>query len=397
MSNHDDRDKVPPPALGVSASRDGTDPVVPSLRDALTTQGTPIERITVLSAWWSYTRITRTLARYGARNGGLLSSGMALTSLLSLTAALTVGWTVLMWVLGDDPRMLTEVVDSVNKVLPGLLTTSSSPGLVDPSALVASNAWSLTSIVAFVVMAWSAISLIGSMGTSIRSVFGIVAIPENMVARTARNAVGAVGVSLALVIGAGSSIALDLFGGWAFGLLGVGEGIGQVTLVVASRILSMAVNAVVALLLVRVVASVRVPWRDLGWGLAMLALAFEILRQLGTTAVGSVTGPLLTTATTLVTLVLWINLQVRVMLTVCAWMANPPAPVSTTDARQVHYRDRPNFVTMSDPTTLAWPHHPITGEIIPVPLSTSTPTRPTSDPTRGPVDGGTASGSTQSA
>lgn len=340
---------------------------VPGLRQSLSVPG-PVPKIQALALWWQRTRLARTLARYGARNGGLLCSGMALTVLLSLTAALTVGWTVFMSLLGSDAQMRSAVVDAVNTVFPGLLTTSDTSGLVDPESLTTSGVWSVTSVVAFLVMAWSAISAVGSLGTSVRAMFGLVAVPENVLVATARNIAGALGLALSLLAGAGLGIAVNVFGDWTFQTLGLRPGIGEVLLVGATYLVSMLVNAGVIVLVVRVVAGIRVVRRDLVTGAAVFVVASEVLRYLGTSAVGSVSGPLLTTATSLVTLVLWINLQVRVILLSCAWMANPPTPVSVSDARSVHFHERPNYVTLSAPRTLDWPHNAITGEVQPVPL-----------------------------
>lgn len=99
----------------------------------------------------------------------------------------------------------------------------------------------------------------------------------------------------------------------------------------------------------------------------MFAVASAVLRQLGTRAVGSVRGPLLTSATAVLTLILWINLVMRVLLLVCAWMANPPRPVPVTTPDEVHFRDSPNFVTLSSPDTLDWPHQAVTGQVQPIP------------------------------
>lgn len=341
----------------------------PTLRTALATSGL-MPRIQAVTRWWGGTRIARTLTRYGTRNGGLLSSGMALTTLLSLTAALTVGWTVFMAVLGGNDELRRAVTDSLNAAMPGLLRTESDPsGLVDPDSLTRSGAWSVTGVVALVVAAWSAISVVGAMAASVRAMFGLVSLPENGLLTLGRHAIGAVALAAGLVISAGLGVGANLAGTWAMESLGIDPGIGRTLLLVVSSLIPLMVDAAVLLLLIRVVAGARVPRRDLAWGLAMFAVASAVLRQLGTSAVGAVSGPLLATATTLITLVLWINLLVRVMLTICAWMANPPAAAPVTDAASVHFDERPNYVTMSVPSTLTWPRHPVTGEVQPEPAS----------------------------
>jgi membrane protein len=337
----------------------------PGLRAALTTPGA-LQRARAVAAWWTGTRVARALSRYGARNGGVLASGLALTTLLSLTAALTLAWTVLMAVLGADQELRDAVASTVNAALPGLLRTGSdATGLVDPDSLVRSDIWSLAGVLALAVAAWSAISLVGSLASSIRAMFGVVSLPENGFLTLGRNAVGAAGLAAGLAAGAGAGILMDLLGDWTMDRLGASAGAGRLFIQVGSHLLALAVDAAVLLLLVRVVAGVRVPRPDLAWGLVLFSAAALVLRTLGTAAVGAVKGPLLTTATSLVTLVLWIHLLVRVVLTVSAWMANPPAATPVTRSAAVHFRERPNYVTMTSPHTLDWPHHPVTGELLP--------------------------------
>lgn len=335
----------------------------PSLRESLRTPGAAA-RVAALADWWARSRPGRTLSRYGMANGGLLSSGMALTTLLSLTAALTVGWTLLMRVLGQDETMRNGMLSALDAALPGLVSTDSSSGLIDPDSLVFSSALTLTSLIGFLVMVWTAMSLVGSMASSIRAMFALTSTPRPFWVSLLRNLTGVLGVGLSVILGAGLGILVDVFGEWTSAHIGLDD-TGVSLLRMLAALAGALVYALVTVLLVRVVAGVRVPRRDLAWGTVMVAAASTVLRMLGTTAVTSVSGPLLTTATTLVTLVLWINLQVRVLLTVAAWMANPPRPQPIQDPAQVHFRERPNYVTMSVPATLAWGHHPVTGSVEP--------------------------------
>ena len=336
----------------------------PSLPEALRTDGL-VPKVQAVAGWWQRTRIARMLARYGKRNGGLLASGMALTALLSLTAAVTLGFTVFMAVLGGNDELRESVVKTVNEVLPGLVSDGEVDGLIPIESLQASTATSVTSIIAFAVMLWSASGVIGSLATSVRSIFGVVATPQNFAIGILRNFAGVFGMGIALIATAALGVGVGMFGDWLFGTIGVNGTAGRIAIAAASMLVNFCVDAALVAFLVAVVAQVRVPRRDLWIGAFMAGIGSLVLREVGTTAVGSVKGPLLTTATTLVTLILWINLLVRIVLYICAWMANPPAPQPVRDAAEVHFHERPNFVTMSAPHTLSWAHHPVTGEVLP--------------------------------
>ena len=134
---------------------------VPSLKTALQAPSLTAKGA-ALGEWWNQTRIARALARYNGANGPLLSSGMALTSLLSLTAALTVAVTAFMAVLGGNETMREALFSGIARTIPNLLKTDEDPsGLIDPESLVMSGAVSATGMIALAIMAWSAVSVVG--------------------------------------------------------------------------------------------------------------------------------------------------------------------------------------------------------------------------------------------
>ena len=93
-----------------------------------------------LFAWWQHTRPARANARFGARGGGVLTGGIAYAALFSVFAALTIGYTVFMAVLGDNDELRQEVLDAVNASLPGLdRHRRRRSGMIDPDALVLSG------------------------------------------------------------------------------------------------------------------------------------------------------------------------------------------------------------------------------------------------------------------
>ena len=54
-------------------------------------------------------------ARFRARNGGVLSGGIAYAALFSVFAALTIGYTDFMAVLGDNERLREKILDAIDK------------------------------------------------------------------------------------------------------------------------------------------------------------------------------------------------------------------------------------------------------------------------------------------
>lgn len=365
-----------PAAAEQSAPATASHLVAPSLRDAL---GAPTlgEKFTQLMQWWPTTRLARTLERYFGVDGDLMASGLALTILISLTAALTVAWTIFMAVLGTYDEIREATLEAIASNLPGLIDVPSSPGIINPDDLVTSSAWTPTSIVAFLIMAWTGMSLVGRLGRSLRTIFGMVVLPESIVRFYLRNLVGAVFLVLAVLVGVGLGLVVDVARDWLFNLFSleatpVTSGLVWVLFLIVPFIVYMGVGFI----LIQVVAGIRPPKKDLLWGLILMATASTLLRVAGTSIVSSVSGPLLATATTLVTLVLWINLQMRLTLMIAAWMANPPRALPITDPAHMRFKERPNYITMSVPATLEWPRHMITGDLAPAPIPPSLPSSP---------------------
>lgn len=336
-----------------------------ALLRALST-GNLLTRINAVVLWWPNTRIARTLARYNNRNGGLLSTGMALTTLLSLTAALTAGLTVFMSILGGSKELRAAVFTNLDQALPNLLATPSNPdGLVNPDSLIYSSSLSWTGGISFAVAIWVGINVVGQMGSSIRAMFAVTAIPDSYLRTLLRNILGALGIGVSFLLAAALTVVTDIAGEAIFDAIGWSGTGPRLAATAMSYTVQVLVYAAATWLLIRLVAGVRVPRRELLWGLAATGAFSLVLRIIGTSAAVSVKGPLLTTATALVTLVLWLNLQVRLVLTMCAWMANPPRLRLVTNPDAVHFTECPNYVTVSAPHTLVWPHNAASGELVP--------------------------------
>lgn len=353
---------------------DGASYISPiTLREALATPGV-MAKLGALGLWWPNTRLARALARYGNRDGDLLAGGMALTILVSLTAALTVALTIFMAVLGNYPGLRTSVVESIDTVLPGVLTTPDKPGMINPDDLVRTDVVNMTNIIALLIATWTGLGVVGKMGRSIRTMFGVVILPESFLKTQARNILGGLALLISILLGSGIGFFIDIFGYRILDWLSLDSSLwSQLLLNLTAYGLPFGIHILVSWILIRLVAGIRPPKRDLVWGVILMAAIALLLRVLGTGVVASVKGPILAAAATLVTLILWINIQMRVTLMVSAWIANPPRAIPVTSPEETRFLETPNYVTMSEPHTLEWPRHEYTGEIAPAPKAPELP------------------------
>lgn len=330
----------------------------------------------LLFEWYKSTRIGRTMARVGTAKGNLLAGGIAYAAIFSLFAALAIGWTVFMAVLGGNEELRNQLVDTVNRSLPGILDDGSGNGLIRPEDLVLETALTPTSIIAFLILVWSAIATMTALKASIRRMFGMVSLPENFLFKKLRDLVGFIVLALSTLVTSAASLAANSLGSRVFDWLGVDGPFTEFLLRAGTFLLGAAVDVAVFVFLFRFFAGLRVPRRDLLLGATLGAVGTSVIRVVGTSVIGVSDNPLLTSATALVTILLWVNLVSRIALVAAAFAANPPAPVVPESAEEVHFDQTPNYVTVSAPHTLAWDHHAATGAV--------SPRKPEPEPEPGP-------------
>lgn len=311
-------------------------------------------------------RIMRGMTRYGSARGGLLSGGIAYSGLFSIAAALTIAWTVFMAVLGSNEKLRQDVLNGVDATLPGIIDTGDGKGMIKPDALVLDSAINLTSITAFAVLLWTAISTMGAIATAIRAMFGISVVQENTVIVYLRSFGGfvvlAIGVLASSVLTAGAGV----LGQQILRTLNIEGTAGGHFLRLLTFAVSLGVDMLVIAFLIRIMAGVRVVRRDLWIGCLMAGLGTSVIRVVGTSAVGSVSNnALLASVAAIATLLLWLNLGARILLMACSYMANPPRPYRIESPEEVHYRETPNYITLSALHTLDWSHNPVTGNVTP--------------------------------
>lgn len=333
-----------------------------------------IDKAKLFVSWLQRLRIMRSLTRYGNGRGALLAGGIAYSAIFSLAAALTIGITVLLGVLGRSPQLQDAVFSSLASSLPGVLEWKGSSGIVDPSDLVISTSFSITGIVAVVVLVFSATSVMRAMKSSIRAMFGIDQVPSGVASEKLRDLLGFVAIALGVGTTGILTLAHTVIGTQVFSAIGLESTLASMMIRIGSFLISAAIDGLILWILIRFVALVRAPKTDLWWGLAGFGIVASLIRSLGTSAVGSVDNPLLASFAAIATLLLWINLLSRVMLISCAFIANPPKALKVSESEDVHATERPNYVSLSEPLTLDWAHHRLSGAVdLDVPADTSLP------------------------
>lgn len=310
-------------------------------------------------------RPVRAFQRFGKARGMLLAGGIAYTALFSIVAALTIAWTVFMATLGGDPALRAEVIKAVNSTLPGILDDGSGTGMINPDSLIIHDPLNPVSIIAALGLLWSAIGLMSNIRSTVQAMFGIISPAENFALAKLRDLLGFIAMAVGIVLSALLGTAASTLGSTVLQAIGLGD---NPVIGFFLRLLGLVVAAAVATLtfafLFRVTAAVRPPKKDLWLGSAIGGVAVQIVLFLGTSIVSSVSdNPLLAASASLATLLLFVNLLAQVLMLVSAFTANPPSPEVPQSPKEVHFKETPNYVTLTAPHTLDWKYQDVTGQL----------------------------------
>ncbi len=280
------------------------------------------------AAWarWQASRAGRALARYDEANGAVLCGGMAYAALFSLFAALTIGYTVFVRVLGGNSELRDAVLTQVDTWVPGLVDTGDG-GVLSPSDLVLSTGLSWTSVIAVVVLLWSATGFMGALRTSVRAMFGETESVGNPVTERLRQLLGFVLLGAGVLVTAAASVVVSAAVPWLLESLGLDGGAVSFAVRAGGALVTLALDAAVVAAVVRYVGGVRPPVRDLVIGSLAVGAVAGALRYLGTEVItgAAARNALLASFAVVVTILVLVNLLARVLLLASAWMAQAPA------------------------------------------------------------------------
>ena len=326
-----------------------------------------------LREWWydlldvgRQPRLVRSTLRYVVAWGNLGSGGVTFTAMLSLTAALTIVVNTARGFLGNRPELVDQVIAVVNSVVPAIIDDGRNDGLIPAEQLIRDGTWGWTTAISAVVILWTAMAMMTGLRRTVRQMFGLGGAPIRFVRGKIIDLWGFFLLALTFFASSAAVSAMTLLGENVMDWLGLRSSVTGWLLAAAALLLVAVLDALLVWLIIRVTSKVRVPWPDMRQGMLLGAIGFGLLRVGGTSVVGAISaGPLFSTFAAVATLLLSLNLALRWLLFVAAWTANPPAAHVPVHPDTVHAKEVPNYVTMSAPHTLGWPHHQVTGSLIP--------------------------------
>ncbi len=271
------------------------------------------------------TRVARSVAWYGARRGTLLCGGIAYSAIFSLFAALTIGFSIFFATLGTNVELREAVFEQVDTWLPGLLDTDPSGGLLDPSDLTFPSAVNPASMIATVVLLFTAVGFMRALRTSVRAMFDVPTDEESLVLSKVWELLGFAILGVMVLASAAASIVSQTVDRQVEELLGASVVV-RLGLSLGTATVGLVLDALLVFLVIRAVAHVRPERaRDLVLGCLAAGLVASALRWVGTSVVAETASrnPVLASFAVLGTVLVLVNAVARVLLLICAWMHDP--------------------------------------------------------------------------
>lgn len=325
-----------------------------------TTPARVVELSKAFLEWLNTTRFMRAYLRYQNASANLLAGGIAYTALFSMAGIVTLIIMTAQVMIFAFPMTSHTIFQDVNQWIPGAIQVDGQPGLIDPAA-IATPSFTWGTLVVLVVSIMAGIRVVAALRVCIQTVFGLPQRPgegwKNALRDVCMFLVLFLSGILASVLGSGSIVAVRALQRRLPLALPVPPGLINVGAFVLTSILATLILAFT----LRYLALVRAPRRDLWIGTGALGFLSTALQMSGAYMASSV-PPAYAPFTLLLTIILWVNVLGRLFLYMSCWIANPPAaPAPVRDFP--HFSERPNFVTVSAPASLSWPHDPLSGRI----------------------------------
>lgn len=325
-----------------------------------TTSAGVVEKIQAFLEWLNTTRLMRSYLRYQNASANLLAGGIAYTALFSMAGIVTLIIMTAQVMIFAFPLASHTIFQDVNQWIPGAIRVDGQPGLIDPDA-IATPSFTWGTLVVLVVSIMAGIRVVAALRISIQTVFGLPQRPgagwKNALRDLCMFLALCIGAMMSSVLGSGSIVAVRAL----HRRLPLALPVPPSLINVGAFVLTSALTTLILAFTLRYLALVRAPRHDLWIGTGVLGFLSTALQMSGVYLATSI-PPAYAPFTLVLTIILWVNVLGRLFLYMSCWIANPPA-APAPEADFPHFSERPNFVTVSAPASLSWPHDPLSGRI----------------------------------
>ncbi|WP_020576953.1 YihY/virulence factor BrkB family protein [Actinopolymorpha alba] len=275
--------------------------------------------------------LARALAHYQAVLGSQLAAAATYFAFLSFFPLMALTFAAVGYVVVYVPGAERQVTAALTAAFPGMIGTG--PNQINVMAIASQKAG--VGIVGLLVLLYSGLGWISALRSALQAVFEAVAVKKrNFLVNKAHDLLVLVAVGIILVISVGLGTSVTGFTDTVLRFLGLAGAPGvRWLLVAASIVVGIGANTVLFFTLYRLLPRHEVPARALWQGALLAGVGFEILKQLASLVIGSVTSnPLYGAFAIMVALLIWINYFDRLAVLGAAWAVTAAtSPATSTE------------------------------------------------------------------
>jgi membrane protein len=295
--------------------------------------------------------LIRAYSRYQGDTGDRLAAAVTYFGFLSFFPLIALAFSVLGFVVANNPDVRQSVTDGLSSAFPGLI---GGPKGIDIDSIA--NAKAGAGILGIVGLLLAGLGWVDALREAIRSIWHQNVKAGNFITKKLSDILILAGLGLTLVISLAVSSAATTVTGKLLSAIGL-EGSAVAGLLVKVLALAVGVFTDVLLFLYLFIRlpKLQTPWRKVVKGALFAAVGFELLKIVGTYFIARTTkNPVYGTFAVVVGLLVWINLVTRFLLFSAAWTVTAPydsdvAPSGTADAEQAEKAGIPTEYADNDP------------------------------------------------
>lgn len=308
-----------------------------------------LERLRARYGWLDH--LVRAGTRFTEHHGTHYAAAITYFSILSLVPLLMIAFAIAGYVLFFNPSLLDEIRKAINAAVPGNLADTINP-IID-QAISARNT---VAVFGLLTALYSGVGWMGNLREALSEQWDQAPDPPALPKRLFFDLLALLGLGVALVGSFAITGAAGAFAGRLLDLVGLG---GQTWAIVLLKLLGIALglvaNFLVFLWVIARLPRQHTPLRSAVRAAMLGAVGFEVLKQVMTYYLGSVTGsPSGAVFGPLLGLLVFVNFTSQFILFVTAWAATapgvekpaaPPVPAPAVIRPEVVVRSGPNGAT----------------------------------------------------
>lgn len=278
--------------------------------------GLKIDEIRAKQPWFDH--VVRAGSRYSERNGDYYAAAITYFSFLAIFPLLLVAVSVFGFFLRLDPNLLTEVSKAITNNVPGAVGDL----LIETIDGARKSATGI-GILGLLIFLYSGLGWIGNLREAVQTMWGKPRAEPSFVKDKAFDLLSLGGLGLALVVSIAVSALATGLTGFVLDLLGLNEIPGaKILAAVIGILIALLTNVLLFIYILVALPRQKTPVKSVLRGAIFGAIAFEILKQVGTYYIGRVTqSPAAGIFGSILGLLVWINLVCRLLLFVVTWTA----------------------------------------------------------------------------